>query len=132
MLPLTEMLCYSLLILKVGYNHGQKAWDTFAFLGCFPVHTGPTPPLTPQTMLDACIQNFSECQLCIGWGNGRGGGWMENCKKISKRMHCLTGKGELTEKYECCSTVPRTFVQDRLNPGFWGEKSVFFFFPTFF
>ena len=28
------------------------------FLGCFLVHTGPTPPLTPQTMLDACIQNF--------------------------------------------------------------------------
>ena len=21
-----------------------KSWDTFAFLGCFPIHTGPTPP----------------------------------------------------------------------------------------
>ena len=41
-----------------SYNHGQKSWDTFAFLGRFPVHTGPTPPITPQTMLDACIQNF--------------------------------------------------------------------------
>ena len=47
-------------------NHGQKSWDTFAFLGCFSIHTGPTPPLTPQTMLNACIQNFcSEIQLCI-------------------------------------------------------------------
>ena len=38
-----------------GYNRGQKSWDTFAFLGSFPFHAGPTPPLTPQTMLDACI-----------------------------------------------------------------------------
>ena len=35
-----------------------KVWDTFAFLGRFPIYTGPTPPLTPQTMLDECIQNF--------------------------------------------------------------------------
>ena len=49
------------------YNHGQKSWDTFAFLGRLPINTGPTPPLTPQTMLDTCIQNFSEFQLCIGW-----------------------------------------------------------------
>ena len=31
-------------------NYGQKSWDTFAFLGRFPMHTGPTPPLTPQTI----------------------------------------------------------------------------------
>ena len=24
------------------------------------LHTGPSPPVTPQTILDACIQNFSE------------------------------------------------------------------------
>ena len=36
-------------------NHGQKSWDTFAFLGRFPIHTGPTLPLTPHTMSDACI-----------------------------------------------------------------------------
>ena len=35
--------------------------------GCFPNHTGPTPPLNDQTMLDACIQNFF-FQHCIGWG----------------------------------------------------------------
>ena len=39
-------------------NREQKSWDTCAFLRRFPIHTGPTPPLTPQTMLDACIQNF--------------------------------------------------------------------------
>ena len=53
-----------------SYNHGQKSWDTFAFLGCFPIHTGPAPSLTPQTMLDACIQNFFEFQGCIGWEEG--------------------------------------------------------------
>ena len=40
------------------------------FWSVFPIHIGPTPPLTPQTVLDACIQNFSEFQLCIGWGEG--------------------------------------------------------------
>ena len=40
------------------YNHGQKSWDTFAFLRRFPIHTGPTPPLTRQTKLDESIQNF--------------------------------------------------------------------------
>ena len=29
----------------------------------------------------------------------------------------------MTEKYAYCSKVPRTFVQDCLNPGF-GEKSM--------
>ena len=53
-----------------SYNHGQKSWDTFAFLGCFPIHTGPAPALTPQTMLNACIQNVFEFQGCIGWEEG--------------------------------------------------------------
>ena len=28
------------------------------FWGRFPIHTGPIPPFTPQTMLDSCIHNF--------------------------------------------------------------------------
>ena len=38
----------------------DKSWDTFEFLGRFPIHTypAPAPPLTPQTTLDACFQNF--------------------------------------------------------------------------
>ena len=35
----------------------DKRLGTLAFLGRFPIHTGPTR-LTPQSMLDACIQNF--------------------------------------------------------------------------
>ena len=33
-----------------------KVLGHFRVYGAF--HTGPTPPLTPQTMLDACIENF--------------------------------------------------------------------------
>ena len=70
-------------ILPISFsdNHGQKSWDTFAFLGRFPIHTGPTPPLTPQTMLDACIQNFFPSFNFVS------GGGRENCKKISKTLH---------------------------------------------
>ena len=41
-------------------------------------------------------------------------GGRENCKKISKRMQYFKKEliGEMTEKYEYHSTVPRTFVQD--------------------
>ena len=37
----------------------------------------------------------------------------------------------MTRKYAYCSTVPRTFVHDILNPGF-GGKSLFssFFLPS--
>ena len=56
------------------YNHGQKSWDTFAFLGQV-----PTSPLTPQTMLHACFFPFNFVQ----------GGGSENCKTIPKRMHCF-------------------------------------------
>ena len=87
-------------ILSRGYNHGQKSWDTFPFLGRYPIHTGPTPPLTPQTMLDVCIRNFFRFST-LYWV----GGELQECT-------VLRGNREMTEKYEYCSTVPRTFVQD--------------------
>ena len=49
---------FSLLLCNLYYNNWQKSWDTFAFLGHFLIHTGPAPPLTPQTMLDVSTQNF--------------------------------------------------------------------------
>ena len=85
-------------------NHGQKSWDTFAYLGRFPIHPGPTPPLTPQTMLDACIQNFFPSFNFVSGGEGR------TARKFRKPCTVLRGNGGITEKY--CSTVPRTFVQD--------------------
>ena len=49
-------------------NHGQKSWDTFAFLVRFPIHTGPTRPSPQPTNNVGRI--FSEFQLCIWWGEG--------------------------------------------------------------
>ena len=93
-------------------NHGQKSWDTFAFLGCFPIHTGPAPPLTPQTMLDACIQNFFRVSRLYRVGGGR------TARNFPKGCTVLRGNREMTEKYEYCSTVPRTFVPDCSSPVF--------------
>ena len=44
----------SSLISSPAYNRGQVLGH-YAFLGRFPIHTGPTPPLTPQTMLDVYV-----------------------------------------------------------------------------
>ena len=88
------------------YNHGQKSWDTFAFLGRFPIHTGPTPPLTPQTMLDVCIQNFFLFSTLHRLGGGR------TATKFRKGCTLLWGIPEITEKCEYCITVSRTFVHD--------------------
>ena len=74
------------------------------------ISTPPSPPPFPlyltQTMLDECIQNFSEFQYCIDWGAG------ESCRKILKRMHGFIRQPEITENYEHCVTVPGTLVQD--------------------
>ena len=86
------------------YNHGQKSWDTFAYLGHFPIHTGPTPPLTSQTMLDACIQNFFWVSTLCRLGGGR------TARKFRKRRTVSWGNRKVTEKFECCITNPRTIV----------------------
>ena len=52
--------------LYISDNHGQRFWD-WAFSSS---HIGPTSPLTPQTMLDACIQNSFRVSICTGWGEG--------------------------------------------------------------
>ena len=69
-------------------NHGQKSWDTFAFLGCFPIHGRPTPPLTPQTTLDACIQNFFQVSTLYRVGGGR------TTRKLRKGCTVLRGNRE--------------------------------------
>ena len=82
--------------------HGQKSWDTLAFLGGFPIHRGPTPPLTNNVGL-MNPEFFSEFQL-YRVGGGR------TARKFLKGCTILWGNRETTEKYEYCSTVPRTFV----------------------
>ena len=54
----------------LSYNHGQKSWDTFAFPGCFSIHTGQTPPSPHKQCWTHVSRIFSEFQLCIGWGEG--------------------------------------------------------------
>ena len=59
-------------------SHGQKSRDNFAFLGRFSIHIGPTPPLTPQTMLDECIQNLFPVSTLYRVGGGGEGELQEN------------------------------------------------------
>ena len=54
---------------------------------------------------------FLSFNFVQGGGGGGGGGGRENCKQISKRMHCFMRESRMTEKYEYCN-VPRTFVHD--------------------
>ena len=89
------------------YNQGQTSWNTFTFLGHFPIHTGPAsspPPL--QTMLDACIQIFFRVSTLYRLVERR------TARKFRKGCTVLRGNREMTEKYEYCSTVQRTFVRD--------------------
>ena len=64
------------------YNHGQKSWDTFAFLGRFPIHTSPTPPSPHKQCCTRFHSEFFSFNLVQGGGS-------ENCKTIPKRMHCF-------------------------------------------
>ena len=53
-----------------------RFWGVFQFTRVQPF---PSPHKQCSTRVSRI---FSEFQLCIGWGR-------ENCKKISKRMHCF-------------------------------------------
>ena len=59
-------------------------------------------------MLDACIQNFFRVSTLYRVGGGR------TARKFRKGCTVLRGNREMTEKYEYCSNVLRTFVQDYL------------------
>ena len=52
-----------------------------AFLGHCPLHTGQTPPLTPQTKLYVCIQTFFKVSTIYRVGGER------NARKFGIRMH---------------------------------------------
>ena len=56
-----------------NYNHVQKSWDTFAFVRLLFNSHMPNPyphPINNVGRVSACVQNFSEFQHCIGWGEG--------------------------------------------------------------
>ena len=73
-------LYFTINVLTVGYFCKLQPWTKvlghFCILGCFPIHTGPTPPLTPQK-LDACVWNRSRIFFPVSTlyrvGGGRNG-----------------------------------------------------------
>ena len=129
---LTDVKCYISWVSRTVWEQGLlQSWTkvlglTIAFLGRFPIHTGTTPPLTPQTMLDTCIQNFLRVSILYRVGGGR------TARNFWKGCTVLRGNREMTEKHGYCSTVPRTFVQDCLKPGFGRKKVCSLHFPTLF
>ena len=71
-----------------------KVLGHFCISGRFSIHAGPTPSLTPQTMLDTCIQNFFRVSTFYRVGGGK------TVRKFRKRCPVLRGNREVTEKYE--------------------------------
>ena len=65
------------------YNHGQQSWDTFAFLGSFSNSYRSNPSLHPTNNVGLVYPQFF---LSFNFVQGEG---RENCKKISRRVHCL-------------------------------------------
>ena len=56
----------------------KSLWDTFAFLGHFPMHTGPLP--SPHKQCWTVVSRmFFEFQLCIWLGE----------EKLQEMMHCF-------------------------------------------
>ena len=74
-------------------------WGVFQFTQAQPL------PSDHSTMLDLCIQNFFRVSTLYRVGRGR------TARKFWKGCIVLRGNREITEIYEYCSTVPRTFVQ---------------------
>ena len=101
----TVILSNNFTIKYLFYNHGQKSWDNSRRSNPSPHPTNNVGRVYREYFLSF---NFVQC----GHG-GWGGGGRENCKKISKRKHCFEIEPRKAEKYEYCSIVPRTFVQDR-------------------
>ena len=75
------------------YSLGQN--DKFTFVGRFSVHTCPKFPSTPQTTLDACIQNFS---LVLTLRNKVGEGGPQAI--FEKDALFYGGHPKITENYE--------------------------------
>ena len=72
-------------LIRYNYNHGQKSWDTFAFVALFSNNTCPTPPPHKQrwTRVSRLVAGFHHC---IGGGRA---GRREKCQIFSKRLHCI-------------------------------------------
>ena len=58
---------------RKNYNHGQKSWDTFACLGCFPIHAAQHSPHPGTNNVGRVYPEFFPSfnfVHCIGCGEG--------------------------------------------------------------
>ena len=107
MAALVNYPCKSFVIMTSGIKKLQswaKVLGHFCICGAFSNSYMPAPPVTPQTTLDECIQNFLQVSNLHRTGGG------ETARKFQKVCNAFLGNQEITEGYEYCITVPRTFV----------------------
>ena len=81
----------------------------FISQGRFPIHTDPTLPHPCWTRVSTTLNFYRLSTLDRVKGGGGEGELQEDFEKDGT---VLRGNREMTGKYEYCSTVPRTFVQD--------------------
>ena len=90
--------CLQTTIMDKSLGTLLRFWGIFLFTQVQPL---PSPHKQCWTRVSRI---FSEFQLCIG-GGGRG----ENCRKVSKRMHCFRGNLEMIEKIRISQYSPKDF-----------------------
>ena len=83
------------------YNLGQKSWDTFAFLRRFAIHTSPSPSPHPTNNVGRVYSVFF-----LSFNFVQGGG-RENCKTVSKRMHCFKREQRNDRKIRTLQYCPK-------------------------
>ena len=76
-----------------------QSWDTFEFLGRFPIHTYPAPPLIPKTTLEA--EFFFPVATLY---RAREGELHENFEKDALFYGSLCLDSPLSPPFSCCNS----------------------------
>ena len=89
-----------------------KALGHFCVLGAFSnSHRSKPLPSPHKQCWTRCKQNFFRVSTLYRVGRGK------TARKFRKGCTVLRGNREMAEKYEYCTTVPRTLVQDCSSTG---------------
>ena len=99
--PVTVIACVTA-GLVTQYLQSWTSLGTLAFLDVFQF-TQAQPLPSPHKQCWTRVSRIFPLYRVRGEGN---------CRKISKRMRCFMREPRMTEKYEYCITVPRTFVHN--------------------
>ena len=93
-------LYFTVNVLTVGYFYKLQPWTKvlghFCIMGCFPIPTGPTPPLTPQKKVGRVY--LEQIQIFSPSFNFVQGGGREKLNNISKRMHVFRREHRIERK----------------------------------